>query len=359
VPTPTGPAVIDFPGGGVSAVHVYDRGYCSKDITIDSIASQVQDGVWNNVWQQATPHGCAIARQYWSHYASYVSEVRSLSPDPAPSGGFVFNASYQIDPTVPGIPSFNVNFMYSYDFALAGGILSVTPAVVSFNPSGYKASQTGGKLADALETTVPSTLYAQSLTGQMVDIDQASTGNNCTPRAAGDTSISTDPTQPGYGSCSQLQLELSLALQQAAGNGTLTNIGSTDPYSDATRLTDIVNAINGSTNTYQNWSCVDSGRTGADGNEINRCMYTLRAKRVNVYPDLLELVWFDTINDNTSALPIYAVLKTTANSTQLAQLCTQEETSNEFYLRSFTFRNEGYIEVDPSQGVLDCIGHSL
>jgi hypothetical protein len=86
----------------------------------------------------------------------------------------------------------------------------------------------------------------------------------------------------------------------------------------------------------------------------------LRAERINVYPDTVQLVWFDSLSDtNNTVLPLYTVLSETNATTTRNHLCQASAPLFATRPRSFVSQNQGYAEQQPFGSAVDCIGGAI
>jgi hypothetical protein len=82
---------------------------------------------------------------------------------------------------------------------------------------------------------------------------------------------------------------------------------------------------NGDGTYLNNWRCGPSQVTMAFGQPENTCQLFIPIKRLNVYPDELELVWFDGREVDNAAYAIWAITQYTPNFSTLVpgvKMCT-------------------------------------
>ena len=61
------------------------------------------------------------------------------------------------------------------------------------------------------------------------------------------------------------------------------------------------------------------------GGGEGECEYVVRAKRLNVYPDAVELVWFDDKELDNSTYALWVAAQDPGGSGSTASLCTWQE----------------------------------
>lgn len=189
--------------------------------------------------------------------------------------------------------------------------------------------------------------------GQWVDLSKATVPSYldaCTPLGDNDESLPvpqfplSDQTSRAH--CENFIGTMRDVIGRAGTDGTLAAMGSTDPAADADRLKEkITEEGNG---RLRHWRCAKRAATDVDGATVtaHRCEYIVRAHRINVYPDNVELVWFDSVHDtDTTALPLWIVSKETAPD-QLSRLCSAGRPFPRLN-RAFGSSNQGYAEINP------------
>jgi hypothetical protein len=315
--------------GAVHAAYEADRGLCAARITADAIVPGVQSALWSQFASTVASSavGCANAQQQWFYYSSYFNESPGLSPDLAPTGGFIVNFYLVADIVVPGTSNANMRFNFAYQWALDDGILTVSAGENGVDVNGGGSFVNDSSLQSQFETALSTALPqgVESAAYDKVSVDlfppccPGTYGNgsscpagssyqfaDCTPDDSPDNPEHLVEVENGQDGCGDPIFTLNAALSKAQTDGTFMNIGL--PTGNSAIAQDTVNVLVNTAeeqiasvcppNTtcpptralYHNWRCVPS-----DSNEGNhaRCEFIPRAKRLNSYADGPELVWTD------------------------------------------------------------------
>jgi hypothetical protein len=255
------PSKPDPPGrGSVKSARIYLPGLCSFDVPYTNgggtglydvlatgITSKINTGGLGTVYLRATP-----------------LLDSGLGPNTGPRGGFFlyfwFHGS-QFNPFM--LHDVNIDFAGNYEYAL--GLDDGRLAVQATRNDLVVAPQF--KFNDFDQ--IASVQIAQGLRDKAVEIQHQSFG----PCLGGmDPTATTRTITGGIAHDGAIDLGLSNA--------------------DATRVQNAVTQIS-------NWECfTPSGGTSTVG-------FILRAKRINIYPDALELVWFDTEDPDDPMFGLY------------------------------------------------------
>lgn len=272
---PGAPASDPTGNGSVKSVRFYRAGLCgfeqpfttrANDGLFDTISDEFFLGFSSNKEVQT---GSAV-RNY-SRVTTLLDE--GLSVD-GPRGGFFLYFWY--DATASRFPvSIHFTANYEYELGLDDGRLAVEPRR---NDLLVKPQGSFRDLRDTLEITLPSELRRQFEERQRQVIADCNPG----------------------GGTQNAQLVLSLA---AASGGKRLGLSDSDQGRLVTAITQ-----------PSNWGC----------DVAERAYFILRAKRINIYPDAVELVWFDSINVDD---PMYALYAAAVSQDSAQSLCSRPRTT--------------------------------
>lgn len=342
-------------GPWIHAAIMNDHGVCAASInplggvagSAGGIFPMIQQAAWDEFvgGVQAQGDSCADAEQQWWYSAEYIDENPNLAPDIAPRGGFVVNFSWDTPLEFGSLPQTAINF--SYAWGLTDGILSVTPTEHQTSISdSSRASSLRYNLVQGMQNAVPGGIFAATQSAQSVDpFPKTNAGrSNCTPATATGTDCpNNQPKCPdsccpngwicvsdgsGNLSCAQQapvpyqeegalkeQTQLLGELGIAATDGTFQALGlNPDPkvknLAGMSALDVLQAPINerdpANAKVYHNWVCAlncpswDPSCATAQGQGVNgfyRYEIVIRARRLNYYPDTVELVWTDDLQN--------------------------------------------------------------
>jgi hypothetical protein len=318
--------------GSVKAVRIYPIGMCSTEVKLQTFIDQVAGGFADNFIQSVCDvDGLIPALQYVydSVYLAHESE-----PVQSVNDGFFLASHLRIHDN--GIaPPFslddcNISFNYSYQLRLADGLLGVDANRNRFSNDdeplctgflGHKGF--ADILADALALDLPAKISRRVLDaqpGQSVPIK----GLDGQPIAC-DIAANLDNPCSVAASIFETGIRLgaeNLGLSNDALNQLLAASGVSDPNTGK---------------PYRNYRC-----STPQGQSAGQCTYVLRAARMNVLPDAIELVWFDEGNEYQNPafaafVASFAGLPGTQNQWQ--KLCSRKPSS---VLGSFGDNSENY-----------------
>lgn len=272
--------------GTIQGLRTYQRGLCANATALggdDGLLHQINSSFWTSFQQQAGHTSSRVAEFALSYLrrGATTSDVQ---------GGFfqILDLIVSFGPDPNWQDWFDSN--YNYDFTLSRGILSVVPHENSLSVTGTGADP--GAFRTALSQTLPATFQQQALLKQAQFIPLVSlqacdrmdpTVKQCAP--AGESIASIFTPQPGaFPPPDVTQLKCSL------GSATACNAVGRDPAA----------ALEAA------WACVDRPPDPNTPNipDYSHCEYVLRAQRLNVFEDAVELVVFDTGPDLTN--PVFA-----------------------------------------------------
>ncbi|MCC6526400.1 MAG: hypothetical protein IT373_27380, partial [Polyangiaceae bacterium] len=322
--------------GSIHAARIFDRGACSLEQPLATLQSRVEDSFWSGFRDKfvAEPF-CPdrVAARYWSRTVSYLDHVPQQVHDLR--GGFFFALHYFVNVNQVFWPDLHIVANANYRFFLTTpgttldngpdlpptqvgpGVLAVKPGLNFLQVTGPApvVDDVAQSFSDGLTATVPKTLLRTALDEQTRDVLGAANLTACTPGA-------------GF-ACGSAATKLATAVSDGG-----TALGLTGNEVTQLIAAEAKNAGN------DNWRCVpyDGGATA----EAHRCEYVVRAKRVNVYPDAVELVWFDgkELDNPTYALWVAAHAPGQPPSA-LSELCAWQPVPVH-YPRVFAKSGKGY-----------------
>ncbi|MEJ7731094.1 MAG: hypothetical protein WKG00_18000 [Polyangiaceae bacterium] len=330
IPNPWGPAAVPDGQGSVKAARVYDHGACSLQRPVSSIYDVVNERLFETFGRQAeVEQDCGIeVLRYGSHAVTYLDHDPG---DPVSArGGFMLDFHYYID--THNIFAANIDIWFNSDFRfqltgpgaalqdgtpVGAGVLDVAPRINYFHVDGYGAQGIADRLQTGLAETLPDTLRAVSLDEQSRNPFEGS--SSCDP--ADDT--------PCVGAAGILGVGV------AAG---ATALGLLPDESVALQLL----VANDGGNAH--WRCVRT-TPGADACDSNpppaehECRFVTRAKRLNVYPDAVELVWFDGKELDNPAYALWVAAHNPATDENARNELCAWHPEDTWYRRSFTRRS--------------------
>ena len=275
----SGPGAAPAGDGSVKALAIFPRGMCSTEQPLRTIADTIAIRFVDTFIGGVCGGGDLIPDMQYAYVTSYLSHRPQAVSDL--NGGFFLASHVRIHDN--GIsPPFslddcNVSFNYNYRLTLDHGILAIEPHRNSFSNddeplcTGFLGRKGfADRLANSLALDFPDIFHRQSLEQQSVPL----TGPSGSP-------LSCDPDPAASDPC----------FAAAAATGVaIINGGHVLGFADdrARRLVDIANASDPDTGQpHANYRCV------RQPDQSGQCRYVLRAKRINVLPNAVELVWFE------------------------------------------------------------------
>jgi len=408
-----------------------DHGVCATSVSSSSIFSQLQQTIFTQFVQGVsqingsmtcglgafgTCPPCVDAVQDWLYLSEYINENPNLTPDLVPTGGFDLDLQVELPIPLQTGPQAALNF--SYAWGLNDGILTVTPTqhASSLN-NGTDVLKLQYNMVNSLQTAVAQGIYSGAASAQAVDTDPTDKPllSNCVPN--GTPTGGVFPVAIGDTTASAEILRLEVALGNACSDGTFATLGvdchaknqyGKTPIDFMTATLEEPSPTDSS--VYHNWGCEQlfiqpptnpssaggsCGVPNGPGVPAFRVVYVPRARRLNYYPDSVELVWTDDlINEvgplapcrvtgrgarqqatctTTSAVPLYVVLYDqylggfgngsafgcNGAFASLTQLCNGTPGGNS---RSFGVFSGGHMDgnlVDPVQCVQGQVGSTI
>ena len=317
--SPQGPGADPRGLSSIKAARVYQHGVCSIESPIVDILKRINGGILDSVFD---PAGDLCSSHFngnvkYTNLTSYLSHAEGAPSDLR--GGFLFASDVSIFDTTGFLSPCNINFNIAYQFGLFDGRFWVTGLDTNFfnengqpfpgnNPEGNgavcEAFGLGGVrsgIGKAVLGTIPETIDGTADFLQMFPPDP-----NDTMFDGCESDPNKDPnpcakfaTDAGTSASFQLKIRAGAALGGLLGPEADAVIATMQRTDGAGRLV--------------NWRCVNRPVRvqSSQSNTIcledrNRCEYILRAKRLNVLPDVVELVWFDDAKEfDAPAIPIY------------------------------------------------------
>lgn len=329
----------------VQSVRVYDRGGCAKkvgnpgrdfaqDLWCSFKDSVAGSGEWNVLGLTLDFGMVAKASRHANQWATVITHP-DASATTATGGGFVGYADYSVD-------FYSGNFgevwagdrrfylVYGYQFGLTDGILSIGDFTDRYH---YMSSGTFhplviDKLDASLKTDAITEFHKAAAVAQQAPIPSIFR-----------QPVPCDPAEDAYAQCGLSVDALRAGLGMAADQGLITDNERKD-------------LLAGAVLKKSNWSCAADRLPYYDahacigylnGGPQPVCRLQLRAKRVNVYPDAVELVWWngDERPTDSAAFAVEKALEATGADT--SQLCTPQQpdyVGHSYYQEAFVYDGE-------------------
>lgn len=293
-----GDAALPTGTGSIKAARIYDHGSCSTFQPAVQVYQQIFSQFDSNFACGFADQGATPQRTY-SHLAT---RLKNTPNDPTNlADGFVFDGYYGAG--VPVFPNITVFFNQSYSFYASNGLAQVQPGTPFVSANGHDSDQVYGTIKGVLinnasDTSLPLQLDSSFEKQQTIAIPGAPA---CT-KTNGLTSypISTALHHAYQSECQGAIQTLGLAIAAGAPKLQLSqqeaqtlqkSLSATWPYDD------------GHGPYWSDWRCVPAPQPGVG--PPNQCQFTIPVKRLNVYPDGVELVWFDGKELNNAAFALY------------------------------------------------------
>ena len=340
---PFGPAASPAPAGAVRAARVYDHGGCSRAQPFkDQLWGQSFDG-WNKFVGEIGPVAPVDAvHRRWMNAATWLDHSEGDSNDVR--GGFIVDMSLDVE-TAFYTNDINVDAAASYTFGLsAAGLLEVSKEVLVLDVGGVDyvlggpeglslgtligdaVGDTEGRVSDQLEN-IRIQINERAHKEQVRDIFNSNTA--CLP-----ATVDID--------CQSQRVALQFAVTLGAGAMNASGEESFDlstPGGEGDRL--VMAAAS-------QWVCdpeikIDPSCPPGTPCLVQTCKFTMPAKRLNVYPDEVELIWFDGKEVDNPAYAVWVASHANEDVEALvdSQLCewkppsAVETTTGEFRRRQF------------------------
>jgi hypothetical protein len=366
--------------GSIKSLRTYNPGSCHQSIYHSTITGGIISGFKDLLAVQATGGGnCTDAYIDFADSIgtlSYNSSIGGDFADPNPNGGFSMAIAGHFDIHGP-TPNIYANLNARYEYKLVDGRIGVDVA------SGFTNSSDGNVhnlLVKTVNTDLPQQIYdnfdqqmvaapsngeppgssPDSLTQCLVDSDCDALGMNfacfpsqviqngrtcqvlkfggCDPTipATGQPATTIKPIQPNDGTCG---LAINGLLPAGIGDGAMVLLPNNPQQRQALQsaLITTSQALDGSGN-YRNWRCRRPTDGHADPSEHWRCEYRVDAVRFNVYPDKLDLVFWDHADTSNESYAFYVALLGAGAAGQLCGPLTEGS-------RSYSGTSQGQEQV--------------
>jgi hypothetical protein len=349
---PSGPGTRPDGSGSIKAVRVINHGLCSQELPLSNILTEVSDGLWTHFQDTITKQSNCIEQiRRWSHTTSFLHQTTDL--EPAQFGGFFLNFDFHTHDKHRTITDDNIRFNVDYWFRLRDGRLTVEPTYNQSEVNGGLEKDMLAGFFPGLLTDIGTTIFQESDAQQQYHgFDPI--GNQapipCMLRGASQD----DPTLPADespGACQKLIDDITgIALPSGA---TLTPPLSSDEQNTLLQTIRRSDVINGKP-IFQNLRCAKFGSVPGEG----RCEYVIRAKRLNVFPDTVELVFLDTDREVANpAYPIWLLIRNWISQGLLHHnpLCTRKAVTSSPAHRNFVSVFMGYDHKDSNFTAAQCL----
>jgi hypothetical protein len=320
--SPSGPLVSD---ASIKAAAVYYHGACGATKDLAGILNEVVEGLWNGFKSSSIDGPQSHYRHAISiiELGNYTDGKQSFgSPSSNVRGGFLFTFHFRGDILSGNNEAWGT---YKYMFSLRNGILSITDDDVtqlSLHSSGIWGWKLTDGLGDGASTQVPTKFNQETSTEQETLLPApaiCSTISECDVASAFIAAAITPEKIQALGLPAPTPTDLN-RIRCAVGS-----------HSDCEQ-------IGRSINMASIWDCplfpfLFPGDTA-------HCKFRLPAKRLLVFPNELELVWFDDADYNNQVFGLFVA----GSPDSQAQLCTAiPAVPNGIALRPRNFASVGHL----------------
>lgn len=289
--------------GSVKAARIYDHGSCSSFQPALPVYQQIFS-TFDKYYACAFDNAGATPQRTYSHLAT---QLRNTQNDPTnPSDGFVFDGYYGAG--VPVYSNITIFFNQAYFFYASDGLVQVQAGKTFLSVNGHNSDQVFGTMKGVLngwgapdnsDESVAKQLNSFIENQQTRDLFGGNPVFACKAGGVVSDGLTTALQHAYQSDCQDAINALGFAIDSGAPKLQLSpqetkalknSLGAKWPYDD------------GKGPYWSYWRCVPRppGSTPA-----NQCEFTVPAKRLNVYPDGLELVWFDGKELNNAAYALY------------------------------------------------------
>jgi hypothetical protein len=322
-----GPAAAPSGNGSIKSLRVLDHGQCSASTAIGPQLAEASSEFWTKLVKK-TRDSCSSADAHleYSRAVTYLGHDHGVTHS-AP-GGFYWDARYYINVHNALAGDMDWRFFVRYEFSLDSfGLLNVVAGDTHVSTSGYQDTEdlalligalTGSVVGIPSSDSIPAAFASKAAALQIKKLplpvnESCSTADD--PTISGSTG--TGPSGALVSECAETAKTLGVlahdtALQMAMSEAEGKQLGEAILASDGVHL--------------RHWSCgPDLQSTAGDG--ASYCRFILGAKRVNVYPDEVELVWFDGKEPNNATYAVWVALQgldPTIRDPALAQMCSYQ-----------------------------------
>lgn len=264
---------------------------------------------------------------------------------------------------VIGPKPYTENYTARYEYALANGVLALNERSIHGHTTGYKAKTYAKKVDDALigcphKAPYDAPPYSELPLEQIPETHRCKSVPDGLYLAAREEQTQYILEKTGLSACQVGDAQPCADAAFWAGEGvrkgadTLEALGiesfsKDDRDAMKAAISERVNKED-SSSPLKHWTCVPD----APGSDEGYCAFTIPAKRLNTYPDAVELVWFDEkeVNNPAYALYVAAHMQTgtdpsnglpTFNKAKVDELCSYHPATLGDR-REFTLSNQGF-----------------
>jgi hypothetical protein len=342
----------------IEAVRVYNHGACSTEVLTtgqDGLLDKVGESLWRKFAEQSLLDGDEECRTWVHPYRLFSSSMNYLDHRAGEQtdlrGGFFLHFQYGAVIDVFFADNLKFNYTARYEYTLSRGILALGSYHFDGFASGFDVEEYADDLAGAFGdckkancTDIPKGFYQAAKEGQTQYILGQTALSQCAP--------------DNYDPCENITGYVDFGIE--SGANTLEALG-VESFSDDDR--DALKAAMARRDKaglpLKDWTCIPTEPNG----DLGYCAFTIPAKRLNVYPDSVELVWFDgkEVDNPAYALYVAAHRSTGTNPSNEAptfdqakvdELCSYTPSVG-VSSREFAMSNQGF--ADDAQFISDPI----
>jgi len=343
--------------GSVKGLRVFDHGFCSHPEELQPIYDKIQSSLWDGFVGYAQDNG-ADAERFYTGIVTFLMR-NDKDPTDALHGGFQLAGHLAAYPSWPA-PDVDANAFMEAELVLQKGHLRaeyLTPPVVLPNVASnpWVSDEDVVNLVSGMFDEVNKTISDEADAAQTIDVITDPTIEKCDPLAV-------DPCEAAREQFGKDVWLASLLTQYQYG------LSNNPDYADDLRKTVMNQDL---------WSCVmtapadpppppdcnpdvdpecihDKPKKDPDPDAPPpdkaqyECRFFVPAKRLNVYPDQVELVWFDSLEESQNpAVGVFAAAHASGNKAAEEQLCSPrpDPTADEFRQREYArdFQGAHYV----------------
>jgi hypothetical protein len=286
----------------IQAVRVYNHGACSKEVLTtgpDGLLDKVGESLWRKFAEQSLLDDDKECRTWVHPYRVFSSSMNYLDHRAGEQtdlrGGFFLHFQYGAVIDVFFADNLTFNYTTRYEYTLSQGILALGSYHYDGFASGFDAEEYADDLAGAFGdctktncTDIPKGFYQAAKEEQTRYILGQTALSLCAPDV--------------YDPCGDVVSYALLGVD--SGASTLETLGMeffSDDDRDAMKAAMARHISDDPSLPLKDWTCIPTEPNG----DLGHCAFTLPAKRLNVYPDSVELVWFDGKEVNNPAYALY------------------------------------------------------
>ncbi len=344
-PCATGPGAVPDGHGSIKSMRTYREGLCRASVPLGPIVQQIVGSLKQELAGAVlkAPYCSDAFVQYMdtTTYLSHQSTASDRLPDAVPSGGFSLLFGSQFHHYLP-IPDTFTQVSYRYELRLSDGRLTAAPFKNELAAQGYSASDAITALQGGLENDIPAAINQASDFSQVIAPALENNQTTCTQdeECGPSEGCLPSPTLPGKRTCQHYTLGTCEPETDPSTGKPVSSItadlllckGARDLFrtaidrgadqlglSSADKGALEATADHFTLQKYDNWRCRQPTNGRDDPTEHYRCEYVVRAKRLNVYPEKVDLVFFDEKELQNEAYAAYVAL---ASLGATSQMCT-------------------------------------